>query len=104
MKFLQEITSLRLTEVQRLVLLSIFTSPTESLSKEFISGKLNLVEAADFLLKYNLINQTPEGFITTERGKQELIQYNLIDESDQLTEDGQALLDASSEYSSYYTY
>jgi hypothetical protein len=104
MKFLQEITSLRLTEVQRLVLLSIFTSPTESLSKEFISGKLNLVEAAEFLLKYNLISQTPEGFITTERGKQELIQYNLIDESDQLTEDGQALLDASSDYSSYYTY
>lgn len=91
----------QLTEMQKLVLLMTKTSATPLLAKEFVSGKLNLIEAKDFLEKYGLIVSDDNGISITPQGERELEEYNLY-QNDQITEDGQQLIDASSDLVSYY--
>ena len=102
MQFLREINTIRLSDIQKLILLMAHTAATPRLAREFINGKIHFIQAADFLSRYNMIQLTESELSITEIGKNQLIQYNLIDDTDELTDEGQNLLDSSSDYATYF--
>jgi predicted transcriptional regulator len=84
MKLLQ---TMKLTDTQKQVLCKIVASPTELTALESIKGN-NMVEAKNMLLDLGLITFDDNEISITEQGLQLMRDYNLIDQQDQLTDEG----------------
>lgn len=110
MKFLQELTafssvppmgddspaaSVRLTDTQKSVLLGVYAAPTPELAYEATTGSENVSQAAQLLRSMGLINVDSEGSRAgvTDNGQTALANVNLIDDTGELTDEGQQLLD-----------
>ena len=90
----QILTTIRLSSVQKEVLTKIIAAPSEELAYEQISDGRNLVAARDILAKLKLIEFTEGSATVTDSGKKVMKDENLIDDSDQLTPDGEQFVQA----------
>lgn len=85
----QILTTIRLSGTQKAVLTKIIASSTEEQAYEQISDGRNLVAARDILKKLGLIEFEEGSATVTDTGKQVMKDENLLDDSDQLTDEGQ---------------
>lgn len=108
MKFLQELTafstappmggnaasSTRLTDTQKSVLLGIYAAPTPEMAYEVTTGSDNVSQAAQQLRGMGLINVDSSGARAgvTDGGQEALVNNNLIDDTGQVTDEGQQVL------------
>ena len=86
--------AVRLTNTQKNVLLSIYTAPTPEAAYDVTTGSENVVVARKQLRSIGLIN-VDDGNAragVTDSGQEALINANLIDETGQVTEDGEVVL------------
>lgn len=105
MKFLKELfafqtappmgATARLTDTQKTVLLGIYTAPTPEMAYETMTGSENVTEAGKQLRNMGLINVDSNGGRAgiTDRGQETLANNNLIDDTGQMTEEGQKVID-----------
>jgi hypothetical protein len=84
---------LRLTDMQRSVLLTIFIAQTPELAYDAATGSEHIIEARDFLVRNSLITASSNKAETTSRGYDVLVANGLIDEQDNVTEQGKRLSD-----------
>jgi hypothetical protein len=88
--FEQEIT---LSETEKYLLLVIHTSQTPVLAFDRIRDTQRDVIASNMLNRYGFVRLTESQAILTEKGKQALTSYGLIDETGEVTDIGQELVD-----------
>jgi hypothetical protein len=82
------LTTLRLTDNQKKVMTRIVSAPTEKLSAEQISKGRGIITARELLVKLGMI-ESRDGFAAiTPEGQQLMTDYNLTDETGQLTDEG----------------
>lgn len=107
MKFLQELTAFstapvlgdnttsRLTNTQKSVLLSIYTAATPEMAYEAMTGSDNVAQAGQQLRSMGLINVDSSGSRAgvTDTGQEALTNNNLVDDTGQVTEEGQQMVD-----------
>lgn len=86
--------TLILSNTDKAVLASIFSSPTPELAFQNTNGSENLIVSRNRMNRFNLINVNTHQAVITNDGKTALIANNLIDEMDQLTDDGSKLVDS----------
>ena len=103
MKFIQELagfvtpgsTNVRLTDTQKSVLLSIYAAPTTETAYDTTTGSENVSQARQQLRSMGLVavddNSNRAG--VTDAGQTALANNNLIDDTGQLTDEGQQVLD-----------
>lgn len=85
---------LRLTDIQKAVLLSVMVSQTPQLAYEACTGSEYIISARDFLYNNNLVKVYSNGIVITDFGLDALIANGLIDDdSEQTTDLGSELLD-----------
>lgn len=97
MKLLQEIinpNTVNLTNTQQAVLIIIRTSPTPEVAYEATNGQGQSVAARNSLRSLGLVKVGGNKAIVTANGAQALINYNLVDESGQITESGTDILNS----------
>ena len=95
MKLLMELIStgyLNLLDNQKLLLLIVKVSATPEQAFETIIGNDNLIAARNTLQKLNYISINNNQITLTDEGTSALTEFNLIDESGNLTDDGQKLI------------
>ncbi len=103
MKFIRELAAFnnasganaRLTETQKSVLLSIYAAPTPETAYDATTGSENVTQARQQLRSMGLVavdDSTSRAGVTDE-GQQALANTNLIDDTGQVTEEGQQVLD-----------
>ena len=85
----QTLTTIRLSDVQKMVMTKIIGSATPETAHEEISDGRNLVAARNILGKLGLIEFTEGTAAVSAEGKKVMKDENLIDDSEQLTSDGQ---------------
>lgn len=86
---MKTLASIRLTDNQKRVLSKIVASPTPKVAGEQISDDENLVAATNMLVKLGLVQVSPAGEASlTDQGNQIMQQEALVDETGQLTDDG----------------
>lgn len=78
-------TPLRLTEVQKGVLLTIFVAQTPQLAFEATIGTERLTLAQKFLEMNSLVDMNGDGITITPNGYDMLLSNGLIDENDEVT-------------------
>lgn len=83
------LSTIHLSDMQKSVLSKIIGSATPETAVEEISDGRNMVANRDILLKLGLIQTTERDAVVTDAGKEVMRDENLIDDSDQLTQDGQ---------------
>jgi hypothetical protein len=96
MKLIREVNSLlgiELSKAQQAVLAIVAGSSTPKLAQNAISNNINIKVAAKMLGDLGVLKRTPEGLILTDLGNQQLISYNIVDDSGNLTEIGKKLID-----------
>lgn len=86
-------TMLRLTDIQKAVLLTIFIAQTPQLAFEATTGSRHIIQSRDFLVATSLITVSNDGAKITGSGLEVLTANGLIDETEQLTELAQKLMD-----------
>lgn len=77
------------TENQKSVLAKIKAAATPKTAAQDISEDPNLAAARDMLVRMGMITLDTEGAVITEEGEQLMVDQGLVDESGELTEDGQ---------------
>lgn len=82
-----------LTDVQKGMLVTIFTSATPLQAFDTSNGSRNTVAARDELVRMGLAAKHGNELGLTDEGQQALINNNLVDETGELTEEGQTQLD-----------
>lgn len=100
MKILQEVndqTLVRLTSIQKAVLIVVYTAQTPQLAYDAIAGNEYVVYAKQFLENNGFITVGGGGIKVTGNGYESLIQNGLIDDSGSPTEEGTALSSAFAE-------
>ncbi len=80
--------TLRLTDNQKKVMTRIMSSATEKLAAQEISKGRALITARDILVKLQMIDFRDGYAALTSDGEQLMKDYNLTDETGQLTDDG----------------
>ncbi len=88
---------MRLTDTQKLVLLNVYASPTPETAYDTVTGSPNLVAARNQLRNAGLIvvdDQNSRAGVT-DQGQEALINNNLIDETGEVTEEGDAMLNST---------
>ena len=102
MKFIQELagfvpqgqTNVRLTDTQKSVLLSIYAAPTPETAYDTTTGSENVSQARNQLRSMGLVavddNSNRAG--VTDEGQTARANNNLIDDTGQLTDEGQQVL------------
>lgn len=100
MKLIKEIASMspaavRLTDTQKLVLVSIFSAPTAETAYDTTTGSQNFIQARQQLRSLGLItvDETASRAGVSDVGQEVLSNNNLIDDMGQLTDEGSALID-----------
>lgn len=84
----------RLTDTQKLVLVNVYAAATPEMAYDTVTGAPNTVAARNQLRSAGLIvvdDQNSRAGVT-DQGQEALVNNNLIDESGQLTEEGNNLL------------
>lgn len=92
MKFLQEMinpNSISLTNNQMGVLITVKISPTPEVAYENTNGSESSVYARNSLRTLGLLQVGSNKTALTPAGEQVLINYNLVDETGQMTDHGQ---------------
>lgn len=84
--------NLLLSDNQKTILIVASISSTPTQAYEFTIGNLGLVIARNLLAKLGLVSISANQMYITEKGNQELINNNLIDETGQITDDARNLL------------
>jgi hypothetical protein len=93
MNLLNELNQIsNLTAAQKTVLAMAQFSATSKQAYAATTGSDKLVYARDSLVKMGFITMTNAEVVLTSSGQNALIQYNLVDETGQPTEDAIALL------------
>lgn len=106
MKLLNELTdpnTIILSNTDKAVLASIFSSPTPELAFENTNGSENLIVSRNKLYKFTFIRLNSYQAITTDLGKTALVANNLIDETDQLTDEGAKLVNSITQLKKPFT-
>ena len=86
------LTTIRLTEHQKTVLAKILASPEGNLPDEDISRGPNLKQARDLLIQLDMITNDGENkYSVTDKGQKIAKDENIIDDTGELTEQGQGL-------------
>lgn len=83
------LTNVRLSDSQKIVMARAIIAETPQIAYENINEGINLRAAALELHKLGLLNYDADDTYVTESGKDVLRDENIIDETDQLTEDGE---------------
>jgi len=92
-KLIENITSIRLTETQKVVLCNIHTAVTPKLAYEYTTGNEYKTEARKFLLANGFIQYVKDGQLTiTNNGFEILLNSGIIDEAGNLTDYGNELI------------
>lgn len=97
MNILQEIinaNTVNLTNTQQGVLVIIKTSPTPEVAYEATNGADHTVSARTSLRTLGLIKVGGNKAILTPTGEQVLLNYNLSDETGQMTDRGKQMIDS----------
>lgn len=97
MKLLQEIinpNTVNLTNTQQGVLIDIKISPTPEVAYESTNGSDQSVYARNSLRTLGLIKVGDNRAILTQIGEQVVLNYNLVDDANQLTDRGQQIYDS----------
>lgn len=95
MSILQEIinpNTVNLTNAQQGVLITIKLSPTPEVAYQSTNGAQQLVYARNTLRMLGLLRVGDNKTVLTDSGSQVLINYNLVDETGQLTQRGQQIM------------
>lgn len=84
----------RLTDMQKLALLSIYSAPTAEMAYESLTGSQNLMAARNQLRSMGLaqVNDQDARAGVSDEGAEALQNNNLIDEVGELTDEGDRLL------------
>lgn len=84
------LTSIRLTDNQKKVLTRILNAPTEQLGYEAVTTEKKAITAGNILSKLGLLtlDAANNKAIVTDAGKEVMRNENLIDDSDELTDEG----------------
>lgn len=88
------LTTIRLSGVQKSVLAKIVAAATPEVGYEQISNGRNFVAARDILKKLGLIDFSEGTASMTEAGNKVMKDENLMDDTGQLTSDGQSYVEA----------
>lgn len=83
----------RLTDIQKSVLLLVFSAQTPRIAFDDTNGSQYISVARDFLYRNGLITVTVNSVKLTSSGYQSLIENGLIDETDRVTDLGIELTD-----------
>lgn len=92
MKLLQELinpNSVNLTNAQMGVLISIKISPTPEVAYESTNGSDKAVYARNSLRTLGLVQVGDNRVVLTQYGEQVLLNYNLVDDTGQMTDRGE---------------
>lgn len=95
----------RLTDTQKLVLVNVYAAATPEMAYDTVTGAPNLVAARNQLRASGLIvvdDQSSRAGIT-DQGQVALSNNNLIDDTGQLTEEGNTLLQSTQQEKRMYT-
>ena len=82
------VTPFELTENQKRVLCKVFISPTPTLALEEISDDTHLISARDMMVEKGFLDINETEASLTDDGKELMLDHNLINNNDELTEDG----------------
>lgn len=96
MKLLKEIinpNTINLTNTQQGVLITIAISPTPEVAYEATNGADQSVAARNFLRTLGLIRVGDNKTALTQSGNDVTVSYNLLNDTRQLTERGQEIMD-----------
>jgi hypothetical protein len=85
------LSTVTLTTTQKRVIAKTLASPTPKVAGEAISGDENMITARDQLAKLGVIEYIGGEVNITEKGQALAKDENIIDDSGQLTDDGNAL-------------
>ena len=91
-KEVNSLTGIQLSKAQQAVLAIVAGSSTPKLALSAIQNNINVKLAAKMLLNLGVIKVTTEGLILTELGNQQTQAYNIVDDSGNLTDSGQKLI------------
>jgi hypothetical protein len=80
--------TIRLTNTQKEVMTRIIAAPTEKLAAEQIMKGRNKIAARDILIDLQLIEADHKAALVTPEGIQVMKDYNLLDDQEQLTDEG----------------
>lgn len=96
----------RLTDTQRSVLVGIYAAPTPETAYSVTTGAQNVVQAKDQLRRLGLItvNDSNASAGVTDAGQQALGNYNLIDDTGEVTDEGSKILDQISNLKAEFKY
>ena len=89
LKETQTLSTVHLSDTQKVVITKIIASPTEQVAIEEISKGRNLVAAKEALVNLGLIEVSDNSITVTNIGHQVMADENLTDESGELTSTGQ---------------
>lgn len=82
----------RLTSIQKAILLNCFLAETPTLAYEVASGDIYLIKARDFLARASLLEVGESRIKVTSAGYEVLLANGLISGMDEVTEQGTELL------------
>lgn len=89
----QMLTNVRLTDAQKEVLCKLYMNrDTPQVGMEDISNAenaRNLIAARDLLVKLDLLDETEEGYVPSDKGVDVMQDFNLVDEGGELTDTGE---------------
>lgn len=83
------LSSIRLTDNQKRALARIIAAPTSKVAADEISNDINMIGARDTLIQLGLIHFANDDAALTDQGMQIMKSEALVDDSGQLTPDGQ---------------
>lgn len=94
---IMEQSEISLSEMQKYILLIIHTSETPVLAFDRIRDTEPDTIASDMLARYGFIRIFQNQATLTEKGSEALVSYGLTDETGEVTEIGQTIIDNYSE-------
>ena len=86
---LNEAPTINLTDAQKGMLITIHASATPQQAYDMASGSPNTVQAKDELVRLGLAQQSANQLALTPQGNDALINNNLVDQTGQLTPEGE---------------
>jgi hypothetical protein len=92
-----------LTDNQKGTLISVHASATPQQSYEATNGTSNSIAARNDLIRMGMLQQNGNQVILTQKGNAALLSNNLVDNTGQITEEGETQLDNFKSNKSEYT-
>jgi predicted methyltransferase len=97
MQFLKEINNLdaiQLSDAQQAVLAVISASATPKLAKTNITNNVNIKAASYLLAKLGAVKFVSDGVELTDKGREQVISYNIANDDGSLTDVGSKLVNS----------